>query len=154
MIVTRAQIEITLIRRHGKQMIFVGLDGITVNGTNGDLTAVIGSAILLLGGSVVDITVITDADITTIPEEFTPAIFDASELYLISTIRNQITSVDEVTGPFQAKLSQLPDRLLADWKSLKAKLLEDWGVGGPSLELGVILQDFAAHNEELNSADI
>lgn len=151
---TRAQIEAVLVRRRRKQMVFVGMDAVTVDGTNSDLTDSIGSAILFTGGSVTDITAVTDADLLTIPDLNKNAVYDVAEMYLISSIRSSITSVDEVTGPFAAKLSQLPDRLLADWKLLKQKIEDDWNLGGPDVEVGTILQDFATHNEGINDTDI
>jgi len=148
MIITRANVEKVLIGRRGKVMTYVGWDGATLDGTNADLTDSIAAAIMLLGGIIDNITSVTDVDIATIPEGNQMGIFDASEMYLVMAIRGQILSVDEVTGPFAAKLSQLPERLLADWKLLKAELEDVFGIGGIQPFVGIIEQDFAAHGSE------
>lgn len=147
MAITRIQLETILTFRRGKGMTSLGLDGVTKDGTNADLTDSIASAIRYLGGSVTDPTMITDADLTTVPADLENALFDASEMYLVNAMRSQTTVVDQVTGPFQAKLSQYPDRLLKDWQLLHDKLEEDFGIGGAELQSGIIEQNFAAHGD-------
>lgn len=148
---TRAQVESILVFRRGKAMVSQGLDGTTVDGTNPDLTDSIGSAIRWLGGTTADPLAVTDGDISTIPEVYQGAIFDAAEMYLLNALRGQYLAVDQVTGPFQAKLSQLPDRWLKDWELLRRKLEDEFGLGGPELEAGVFEHNFAAHGEDDDS---
>ena len=135
-------------------MTHLGMDGLTIAGTNADLTDSIGAAIRFLGGTTSDPTAITDSDILTIPDANLPAIYDAAEMYLVAAMRSQITDVDEVVGPFSAKLSQLPDRLLADWKLLKAKLEDEFGIGGVEAAMGVITQEFAQHEAGSSDTDL
>ena len=144
----RSSVESAMVHRRGKVMIRVGFDGTTYDGTNADLTDSLTSAIRLLGGSIATRGFVTDADIATIPSEYADAINDATELYLIASVRGQMLDVDIVTGPFAAKLSQLAVRLFEDWKALKKKLEEDFGIGGIQAEVGVIEQNFAAHGDE------
>lgn len=129
-------------------MISQGLDGTTIDGTNADLTDAIASATRYLGGTVLIPTALTDVDLATIPEEYQGAIFDASEMYLINNLRSQYLAVDQVTGPFQAKLSQLAERWLKDWDILKKKLEDEFGLGAPELTTGIIEQNFASHGDE------
>lgn len=152
MVFTRAQVEATMISRRRRVMIRVGLDGVTVDGTNADLTDSIGSAIRLLGGVTIDPILITDADLLTIPEDYQNYILDVTEWYLLGTMIGQFVDVDLVTGPFAAKLSQLADRLQKQWEA-RRKLLEEAGIVGVEVEAGVILQNFAQHGE-VNDTDV
>lgn len=148
MTITRAGLEMKMIHRRGKTMLYVGFDNTTVDGTNADLTDSFESAIHLLQGATQISNVVTDTDLASVPDDLQAAIPLASEMFLISTLRAQILQVDQTTGPFSAKLSQLPDRLLADWKELRKALEEQFNIGGPELVPGVLELNFASHGSE------
>jgi hypothetical protein len=130
-----------------------GWDGVTVDGTNSDLVDSIASAVALLHGTLIDPIAVTDVDLASVADELQNGLPLASEMFLIWSLRAQMLYVDQTTGPFSARLSQLPDRLLKDWEALRKRLEEEFGLGGPELVAGVIEQNFATHGDEDDEVD-
>lgn len=145
---TRADIEYSLIHRRGTILVYYGMDGSTHDGTNPDLNECIVSGIRMLGGTVQSVTNVTDSDVASVPSDLQGATVTACEYQLVKTLRSRSTDVDLITGPFAAKFSQLPDRLLADLKLLREDL-EEFGVGVPDVDAGYITTDFIENDKHI-----
>ena len=136
---TVTQVEFLLSKRRKKFLDLIS--------DNIDMVDPIGYAIRQNGGTVSDPTVITDADVSTVSD--LDALLDVAELRLCRNIKGNLDVVDIKTGPLDEKLSQLVDSLKDDIESLEAYVQTTYGIGGVSVETGVIQLDFVDHNETI-----
>ena len=146
---TRANVEQELIRRVGPLMTAVGLDGTTVDGTNLDLNDPIGYGITNSGGSVTAPSLVTDADVATVPSANYYQLLDISEWRTLQTIQNNAALLAGETsiGPRKEKntLSDTIDKML----ERKDKLVRDeYGLGLPAITSGVINWNFQASGDD------
>ena len=148
MALTRANVELILIRRAGNLLTAAGLDGTTVDGTNVDLNDPIGYGIRNVGGTVTDVTSVADADLAGISTDDYDALFDYAEYRLLQNIAGNLDSVDIRVGPQEQKLSQLADFLDRRLNRLKAKLEDEYGLGYATIEIGYTDQNFQQQLDE------
>lgn len=129
-VITRIQVETVLIRRVGAWMTFVGLDGVTHAGANGDLSDPIASALLQLGYSVADITNVSDADLSPVTVADQPKLLALAELRTLETIAQAWTGGGKVAGlGFQVDDSAFGAQLEKAIARLQKTLLTQYGIG-------------------------
>lgn len=143
MAVTRAQVETILLRRCSTALEKAGLDHLTDNGTNVDLNDPIGYAVRTLGGSVVTITAVDDADLGTVGAATDDALLDLAEYRALETIQNTVADlVSTSVGPQRQELQQWGAALDARLQRLDRKLERIHAIGRATLSAGVIDLDF------------
>ena len=119
MALTVVQFETILIKRVGKLLTALGMDGTTIDGDNADLLDPMGTAIRQMGASVATITDVIDADLTDFAETQYDELFDRAELRTLESAYTTATiKIDTKIGPRDEKLSKLADSLA---KRLAAK---------------------------------
>lgn len=134
----RANAEYMLIQRIGQVLAAVGRDGTTVNGTNADLNEPIWYALQQLGYGVVDLTLVTDADVLAVATEDFAPFLDLAELRVLeSALASSVILVDISIGPRRESLSQLSDRLQKTIDARRKEISSKYGdLFGSGLEGG------------------
>ena len=147
MALTRANVEVILIKRVGALMTQAGLDGTTVDGTNVDLNDPIGYSIRQLDGTVADVTNVADSDLAGIGADDYDQLFDVAELRLLQNILQNLVLTDIEVGPRKQWFDQLAKRL-EKMVDFKRKLVDDkYALVVPVLSTGVLNLNFAEHDE-------
>lgn len=144
---TRAQLEVILVKRVGVSLTYVGLDGTTVDGTNADLNDPIGYAIRFLGGTTADPSAVVDADVATVAAADLDNMLSLAGYRALLTIISSNTLNDLRVGPRDEKLDQFSRRIEMRAKKLEMELERDVGLGLGTVEAGVLMLDFAEHEE-------
>lgn len=134
----RANAEYMLIQRIGQVLAAVGRDGTTVNGTNADLNEPIWYSLQQLGYGVVDLTLVTDADVSAVASEDFAPFLDLAELRVLeSSLASSVILVDISIGPRRESLSQLSDRLQKTIDARRKEIQSKYGdLFGSGLEGG------------------
>jgi hypothetical protein len=148
--ITRASIETILIRRAGKVMTAVGLDGVTCDGTNVDLNDPAGYALRQLGYTVADLVNVSNADLASVSADEIDQLLDIAEL---RTLENALQNCDQVTisvGPRTENLSDLRDGLEKAITRKRDYLTGQYG-SGATLEAGAIGLSFQQHDDPLST---
>ena len=151
MALTRANIETILVKRTSKLMVFVGMDGTTVDGTNADLDDPIGVAIRDCGGSVDNFTDVDDDDITTVDSAKYDQLIDIAEYRLLNSILGNFDKYGLKVGPRSGYQSQVREGVEVRLKQMRKDLEAKYGYNAPTPSVGYIERDFAEHNEDLPS---
>jgi hypothetical protein len=115
---------------------------VTFAGSNVNLVDPLGWAIRRLGYTLATFGTVTDADLAVIPADDTDQLLDLAEYRTLRNILGNIALVDTRVGPREEKLSQLAPQIRELLKSKWEQLEEEYGVGTPSLEAGVVGLDF------------
>ena len=149
MTLTRANVEVILVKRTENFLAAADMDSTTVNGTNADLNDPIGYAIRICEGTVSDITDVADADVQTVDEDDVDKLLDVAELRVLETFLSQYDKFGLKVGPRSEYQSQLAERLESKVKRMQKRLDTMYGVGAATIEAGVVGLDFAEHNEDL-----
>ena len=150
MAIARASIETIIIRRAGKVMTAVGLDGTTCDGTNVDLNDPVGYGLRQLDYSVADLVNVSDADLAYVSAEEIDQLLDTAEL---RTLENALQNCDQVTisvGPRTENLSDLRDGLEKTITRKREHLISQYG-SGATLEAGAIGLSFQQHDDPLST---
>lgn len=142
MSLTRANVEVILIRRLGKLLTEAELDGDTNSGTNLDLNDPIGWAIRQCGGSVASVVNVSSSEVSAIGATDYDKFFDLAEYRALQNISGNLASVDIRVGSRQENFDQLAERVEARIARKKMQLQQDYGWGLGTLEAGVINLDF------------
>lgn len=145
---TRANSELLLISRVGAIFTMVGLDGATVEGANTDLNDPIGYGIRQTGGTVQSFVLITSADVATVAESDYDQYLDLAEYRALQNAQGNFDDVDIKVGPRDEKLSQFGVRLEKLLKRKADMIDKTYGTLVGTLSAGVILHDFAEHDED------
>lgn len=148
MVMTRANVEVLLIRRCGALMTAAGLDGTTVDGTNVDLNDPIGVAIVAVSGTVASRVLVTATDVATVAAADYDEFLDVVEYRVLESVLGNLGKVDITVGPRQENLSQLATRLEKTIERKRKDLHDKYGYAVGTLEAGYITLDFAEHDEE------
>jgi hypothetical protein len=148
MTITRANLEAILVRRAGKVMAIVGLDGASANGANADLNDPIGFALRKAGYGVTSIALVADADVASLSDDDVDLVLDLAELRLLKNLQSNMTNVDFTIGPHSESQSQIGARLEKRIDQLETSIAQDYGVGIGTLEGGTISLDFAEHGDD------
>lgn len=125
---TRADIEQEMIARAAAQLIAVGMDGSTVDGSNLSLNAPIGWAIRQAGGSVAAPSLVTDTDVATVTDY--DLLLDLAELRTLQSVLGGFTAVDLKAGPVEIKGSQTASLIERRIAQLQSWLGQAYGIGG------------------------
>lgn len=144
MTVTRIQAVTILLARCEPMMEMAGMSIVSA-ADNVDLNDPLQWAILELGGTVSDISSVTDADLATVASDDERYIPDVAELRLLDNILSNLTLVDLSEGPHSEKFGQLPARIEQRRDKLAKQLEAVIGLGAASLTTGLIVRDFAEH---------
>lgn len=147
MAITRANVEIMLIRRVGKLFSLISLDGSTVDGTNVDLNDPICSALLRLNYTVDSIIAVDDDDIASVSVDDYQALLDLAELRALENWLGNNTLVNFRLGPRSESFSDLLKTAEARVARLTAEIPIKHGLEESSLTMGRIHYDFAEHYE-------
>jgi hypothetical protein len=150
MTILRTDVDTILIQRRGTQITSLGLDGVTIDGTNVVLNDPVASAVRALGGTTASPVTATDADIATITSLYLNGIFTVAEYFLVRKLLSQLTqqnAVDITSGPFSAKLSQWAKMLQQDLDRLGREIEDEWGVGAVEIEAGIVTLNIASHDD-------
>lgn len=140
-------LQTLLIQRTLEPMTTVGMDVTTVATSNADLAEPIYSALLTIG--LVDIVYPpsdTDLSNITLPLDILKLV-DLSYLYLLRTIVNRMTAVDERLGPHGVWASQYPDRIMKVYNYTLTELSKKYGIGLSTLEAGLLSFEFVSEIE-------
>lgn len=140
MALTRAQVELVMVKRLSKLLDVAGLST-TTDGENDDLNDGIGFAVRQLGGTVANITHVGDSDLIGIAVGDYDALLDLAELRTLETIVNQFDKVDIRVGPLSTDYSDWADRAQKRLDAKRAQVLGQYGIGGSQMEAGVITLD-------------
>lgn len=118
---TVATLEADLIVLLGPTLRRVGLDGVTVDGTNPSLRIPIRRAAKRLGVSVAG-SAVTDEELATLDPDNEDAFLELSRFHALNLILWNWPEVDEQAGEESQSLSQLADRIQKEIKELTASL--------------------------------
>lgn len=141
MALTRAQAEVILVDRLGPMMSKAGM-AVTFAGSNADLVDPLGWAIRRMGYTVATFGAVTDADLASVATADIDQLLDLAEYRTLLNISGNIALVDTKVGSREEKLSQLVPQIRELIRIRWTQLEEEYGVGTPSLEGGVIGLDF------------
>lgn len=145
MTLTRIQVEKELISRASKRMIFVGMDGTTVDGHNANLNNPIATALQLMGITPTNITAIVDADLATVDNSL--KLFDLAEYRLLLNIQGNFDRVDTKVGERSQSFSQFETALDKAIARKEKQLMTDYGIGLGTLTVGSISLNFQQKGE-------
>ncbi|MDD2921788.1 MAG: hypothetical protein PHQ36_05825 [Anaerolineales bacterium] len=152
MALTRTQIEKLLVKRASKRMAFVGMDGITDDGTNADLNEPISTALQRMGIAPADITEIKDADLTRVENPL--ELIDLAELRLLENILGNMDMVDITVGDRSERLSQFTADLGKAIERKQMQVEKEYGYGLGALTAGVISLNFQQkHNDAFDEGN-
>lgn len=144
MTTTRADIELELVSRVGGWLTFVGMDGATVNGTNASLNGPIRYGIVTSNGTVINPSLVTDADVATVADAQLDQLYDLTELRSLENALSHFSGVDKKAGPVELKSSQFADRLEKRIADVRSAIAIAYGIGGTArLSGGTLTLDFA-----------
>ena len=143
MALTRAQVDVILLKRAAHLMLAAELDGTTDDGTNPDLVDPIASTLLLLEYSVADLSEVTDEDLAPVIVDDYSALFDLSELRLLQNILGNLMVTDYGLGPRSEKLGQIRDGLIKRLQQMD-DLLEEYGIRR-AMKTDMLIFDISEH---------
>ncbi len=149
MALTRANIEVLLIKRCSKVMAFIGLDGTTENGANADLNDPIGVGIRQCSGTVDNFVLVDDEDVGTVNSSDYDKMIDIAEYRLLSSMISNFDKYGLKVGPRSGYQSQVREGIEKRINDLREELEKAYGYMAPSPEVGVLRLDIADHNEDL-----
>jgi hypothetical protein len=148
MAITRANVEVILIRRCGGLLTAAGLDGTTVTGTNVDLNDPIGYGIRFVGGAVTAITLVADADLSGISADDYDALLDAAEVRALESVLGNLDDVNIKVGQLEEDRSDLAERVQKTLERKRTQLERTYGLGVSTLEAGMMTLDFATKGDD------
>jgi hypothetical protein len=135
---TRAQIEQEIVNRAEAWMTNAGF-AVTFAGANADLNSPLAWAIRQAGGSVTNIALVADADVSTVASEDLDLLLDMAELRTLENVLANFVLVDAKAGPVEAKASQFADRLERRITALRGWIATTYGIGGTTQLTGGVL---------------
>lgn len=95
---TRVAAETLMVRRLGRTMAWWNLDGATVDGTNADVGAALGRAMLGTGDTVSDLADPTSAEVEAVASADVERLLDLTHLYLLEACLDHADVVREREG--------------------------------------------------------
>ena len=146
MAVTRANVEVNLIRRLGPLMTKAGMDGSTADGTNTDLADPIAWALRQAGFSTADITNPTTAEVAAAESDI-DQVMDLGELRTLESILGGLDDVDISLGPRDEKLSQLAEQAEKKLAAIQKKVEDLYSFSASALTTGTLTYEFAEHQD-------
>lgn len=148
MTITRANIEQEIVQRCGGLMSAAGL-AVTFAGANASLNSPIGAAIRQLGGTVANISLVTDADVATVDADDLDALLAVAELRTLKNIKQNYALVDISEGPHRESLSQVIANLDSSIKALEGDILVNYNIG-PNTQINIYEIKYPPYlNEEI-----
>lgn len=144
---TRANAEVILVKRLSGLMGKAGM-AVTFAGSNADLNDPLGWALRELGLPVSDITAVTSAEVEQVGTTALDEFLSFAELRTLENILGNLTGVDTKLGSRSESLSQLARQVQSRLDKLTQRLQDAYGYNAPSLEMGLLSNDFAEHAEE------
>ena len=135
---TRAAAESQLVRRAGKIMVRVGLDGTTQNGTNVDLNDPIRMAVRYMGLAVADAITVVDADVAPIIGWAIEQFLDLAEFRLFQSIWGNWAEVSQSISLGKYEAQQLADRIQLRIADLENRLRKPYGPNVGAVAVGAI----------------
>lgn len=148
MTLTVIQFETVLIKRTGKLLTALSMDGSTIDGNNPDLVDPMGYSIRQAGGSVTTITDVVDADLSGFAESDYDELLDVAELRTLQNIYGNFALVDVEIGPRNEAWSSLGTTLEKLIARKEKRVKDIYGIGIAAMETGNIILDFAEHDED------
>lgn len=145
MALTRAHLEAVLIRRCGKLLALAGLDGVTQDGTNADLTDPLATALRAVGVPLALPTEVGDGDVAALPLDALDEAQDRAELRALESALGNLELVDVQYTNHRESLSDLGKRLEALILRKTTRITSTYGGsgGGGTLSGGSIGLSFA-----------
>lgn len=144
MAATRAQVEQVLVRRCGRQLALVGLDGATCDGTNPDLADPVAVALAALGLWAADPAAAVDADLAPLGPMQLAALLDLAEVRALESVLGNWDQPDQVADTNNEQgLGRLRDSLERTVARKRLQLERQYGLGLPELSAGVLDLGFA-----------
>jgi hypothetical protein len=125
---TRASLESTVVHAFRPWLEAVGLDVMTVDGTNADLNGAIYDALASSGYAVADAANVTDEDLAAIPASREYRMRLLISLQVLRLVRNWFTAVGYTAGNRSQSLSQLWPRLEGMIQELEAEITVQGGL--------------------------
>jgi hypothetical protein len=151
MALTRANIEVILTKRLGKNLAFVEFDSVTDDGTNEDLNDPIGFAIRQCNGTVDDYVLVDDDDVATVSSDDYDKLLDIAEWRTIESILGNFDKYGLKVGPRSGYQSQVREGLEGKIKRVEEWLENAYGFLATEPSVGYIQRDFADHDDDLPS---
>jgi len=136
---TRAQIEKVLLRRAGRYLKEAQMDWTTQTGANDDLNDPIGTALRKSGYSVANMSNVADSDVGSVSVDDVDLVLDLAELRTLENIEGNLTLVNLTTASTSESLSDLARALAVKINRLRAKIGEEYGVLGATIEGGTVI---------------
>jgi hypothetical protein len=149
--ITRANVEIILVRRVGRLMTAASLDGTTISGSNADLNDPICDALLTLGYSVTNITAVVDADVAQVTAAKTKRFLALAELRALENILGNLDLVNIRVGPRAEELHQLAEQVETAIERKKTELKRITALsGGAPFAGGISKSDKDTQEEDID----
>lgn len=145
MTITRATAESIMINRRGELMGVAGMDNTTVSGANASLLDCLSYAVRVAGGTVADLSVLTDADVATVLDANIDAFLDVAELRLLMTIQGNMILRAQVSGPFREEYVDLTKMI--DYLAKRIGTLYD--IGENTITAGKVTLDFMERGDDI-----
>jgi hypothetical protein len=152
MALTRAQVEQILVERVGGWLTEAGL-ATTANGDNAALNDAIGYAVRRIGGTVANVTLVADGDLSGIAADDYDALFDIAEWRALENILKHLAKVDVRMGPLAQSYSQLRRDVMDAAKQKRGEIEVDYAFLGAQLQAGSIALDISLKDEDLELSD-
>jgi hypothetical protein len=128
MSLTRAQLEVVLLRRVGKLYAAVRLDGTTQDGSNVDLTDPLAATLRQLGIALASPLAVVDADLVDFPVAKLDALLDLAELRALESAHAAAAAlVDASLGDLRKSFGQTARALEARITTTRSRIAERHG---------------------------
>ena len=142
--VTRAQIELLIVRKCRAKLAYAKLDSTTTDGTNADLNGPIAAAVRSFGLPVSDPTAVADSDLAEVPAEGLPQLVDVGELETLEAVLGNRASPDQMADTDNQQWhGKFYESLEATVARKQARCEELYGYGLAPLRPGVHNLGFA-----------
>lgn len=145
MTVTRADVEVILVKRIGLLFEAADLNGTTVDGTNVDMNDPIGYALRRLGYAVASAVLVADSDLSGLVDDDLNAFLDLAELRCLETFLGNFDDVNIKLGPRSESFSDLRVQAERRANRLRSSIARQYGLEDVSIDVGALRYDFAEH---------
>ena len=148
MSVTRAAVEGVLLKRVGRLMALVQMDGTADTGSNADLVEPIAFALRQIGLAPATFGAVTDADFVKLDPADLDQLLDYAEWRLLLNIRGNFDLVNLTIGPRREDWGNVRDQLARLIDDVKTRLETMYATDFNALRGGVIAYDFISKPDD------
>jgi len=138
MSITRSNVEQALLSRCAGIMKVVGLNALTMDGTNPDLNDPIYRALAFQGIFASNMALVVDADLVNVADWRISQLIDAAEMRLLENLWGNWPYYSQKISQGQQEAQQLADRIQVRVKDLEERLRHPYGPGTAGVAVGRI----------------